>query len=191
MHKSVSFIILCLFLLFSGCCKDACKDVDCGPNGFCVDGTCDCSEGYSGVNCQVNCASVNCNNGTCDPDTGECICDEGYEGDFCDMTIAAKFLGTWIPVEWECSNATTSMTSFTLIQGSEPNQFFFEDDGMMQNLYGFADGTTFTIPLQNDIGVFETFEGDGMLLENGNLLYNITATFEGSPLTCTGTFMME
>ncbi len=31
--------------------EDACADIDCGANGECVDGTCDCDEGFEGETC--------------------------------------------------------------------------------------------------------------------------------------------
>merc|ERR1719167_327046 len=33
--------------------SDPCLDVDCGENGACVDGACDCGEGYSGDACEI------------------------------------------------------------------------------------------------------------------------------------------
>ncbi|MCF8258204.1 MAG: hypothetical protein K9J06_11655 [Flavobacteriales bacterium] len=38
---------------FSACETDACKDVNCGTNGTCVDGDCVCDTGYEGVSCQT------------------------------------------------------------------------------------------------------------------------------------------
>lgn len=38
---------------FSSCETDACKDVDCGEYGTCVDGDCVCDTGYEGVNCDT------------------------------------------------------------------------------------------------------------------------------------------
>jgi hypothetical protein len=38
---------------FNSCTTDACKDVDCGLNGECVDGDCVCDAGYEGVNCET------------------------------------------------------------------------------------------------------------------------------------------
>ncbi len=35
-------------------CKDECKDVDCGSNGECVDGSCVCDAGYLGGNCETS-----------------------------------------------------------------------------------------------------------------------------------------
>jgi hypothetical protein len=38
---------------FNSCTTDACKDVDCGADGTCVDGDCVCDTGYEGVNCDT------------------------------------------------------------------------------------------------------------------------------------------
>lgn len=35
----------------ASCETDVCKDVDCGLNGTCVEGDCECDAGYSGVAC--------------------------------------------------------------------------------------------------------------------------------------------
>jgi len=87
-------LILSLFLITG--CKDACEDIDCGTNGTCIDGTCECEAGYSGANCERNvCDNIQCLNGNCDPKTGECSCNEGYEGATCETEIRAKYLGTF------------------------------------------------------------------------------------------------
>lgn len=40
-------------LFFSGCDTDPCKDIDCGTNGTCVEGTCVCDAGYEGTSCET------------------------------------------------------------------------------------------------------------------------------------------
>lgn len=37
----------------TACVTDACKDVDCGLNGECVDGDCVCEDGYEGADCST------------------------------------------------------------------------------------------------------------------------------------------
>lgn len=49
------FYLCFTILLFTACGDDPmdpCADVDCGANGVCVDGTCDCNEGYYGDLCE-------------------------------------------------------------------------------------------------------------------------------------------
>lgn len=50
-----ALIGLCLFSTtsFFGCSKDKCKDVTCQNGGACVDGTCNCVNGYTGANCET------------------------------------------------------------------------------------------------------------------------------------------
>lgn len=45
------FAILSLVFFFLSCEKDPCETIDCGPNGVCVDGVCDCTPGYEGEFC--------------------------------------------------------------------------------------------------------------------------------------------
>ena len=125
--KLVQLFFLTLLLgLFIGCeTDDLCEDVECGP-GDCVEGICDCPDGFSGVNCEIEeCFGVACVNGDCDPQTetcncdpnyygegcdilcvngelanGNCHCSEGYEGIACETEIRDRFLGTWDVLEW-------------------------------------------------------------------------------------------
>ncbi|MDQ3192523.1 MAG: calcium-binding EGF-like domain-containing protein [Bacteroidota bacterium] len=49
----VAVFALATGLMFATSCKDECKDVDCGANGTCVEGVCDCNDGYEGDNCEA------------------------------------------------------------------------------------------------------------------------------------------
>jgi hypothetical protein len=40
-------------ITYTACNKDECKSVDCGANGTCISGTCSCTTGYEGSNCQT------------------------------------------------------------------------------------------------------------------------------------------
>jgi hypothetical protein len=49
----------CMFLLLESCNKDEeildpCANVTCQNGGDCNDGSCDCPEGFSGVNCEYD-----------------------------------------------------------------------------------------------------------------------------------------
>ncbi|MBU1017758.1 hypothetical protein KKA33_01890 [Patescibacteria group bacterium] len=60
-----------------------CDDVDCGSHGDCVDGVCDCDDGWQGDSCdeQNLCFGIECGNGDCV--NGECACDDNYYGKTC------------------------------------------------------------------------------------------------------------
>lgn len=56
MNKKLFFLpalLLGAFLMFTPSCgeTDPCKDVDCGLNGTCFEGVCECNEGYEGSAC--------------------------------------------------------------------------------------------------------------------------------------------
>jgi hypothetical protein len=48
----VAVFALATGLMFATSCKDECKNVECGTNGTCVDGICDCNAGHEGDNCE-------------------------------------------------------------------------------------------------------------------------------------------
>ena len=69
----------------SGTDPDACDGIDCGLHGVCNNGVCDCTDGYSGIDCNIPpdpCADVDCGaHGTCE--NGSCVCSDGYTGTTC------------------------------------------------------------------------------------------------------------
>lgn len=125
--KSLQLFILALLLGLSTGCRpdDLCEGVDCGP-GDCLEGICDCPDGFSGVNCEIEeCFGVGCVNGDCDPQTqtcncypnyygegcnilcvngefanGNCNCSEGYEGITCETESRCRFIGWWSCNQW-------------------------------------------------------------------------------------------
>ena len=48
--SNLILLIFSIFLAFS--CNDACDLVDCGQNGICNDGSCECDPGYDGKFCE-------------------------------------------------------------------------------------------------------------------------------------------
>ncbi|MDF1697518.1 MAG: hypothetical protein P1U56_16865 [Saprospiraceae bacterium] len=50
MNSFISRLLFLFLLFFAGCSGDPCKNVFCGQ-GTCVEGTCDCPEGYVGEGC--------------------------------------------------------------------------------------------------------------------------------------------
>lgn len=66
---------------------ELCLNVDCGDHGACYDGTCTCTDGYTGNSCENPpdpCIGVDCGDyGTCSD--GTCTCIDGYTGDLCEI----------------------------------------------------------------------------------------------------------
>ena len=53
---SLLFVWVATLLVLGGCSKsdpDACENVSCGTHGVCQDGSCVCTDGYSGSNCDI------------------------------------------------------------------------------------------------------------------------------------------
>ena len=65
--------------------RDMCADVECGLNGYCVNGICVCDSLFTGNKCEIK-------NGCPPPNfvwTGTmCRCQSGYEGENCDRCVA-------------------------------------------------------------------------------------------------------
>jgi hypothetical protein len=52
--KNIKFLLLftVLITIFNSCSKAPCETTTCYNNGVCIDGSCDCPDGYSGEQCQ-------------------------------------------------------------------------------------------------------------------------------------------
>ena len=54
----ISLLLFSVSLLLTVGCNDACEDINCLNDGVCIDGTCECPEGFSGVKCETNLLEV-------------------------------------------------------------------------------------------------------------------------------------
>lgn len=94
-------------------------DIRCQEHGICVNGTCNCSPGYQGRNCDINSCPKGCSsNGVCEKSVNQytryqCVCSKGWSGQACD-----------IPIELYCNddidndNGKISIRIFQLINSS-------------------------------------------------------------------------
>lgn len=142
--KSLELFLLALLLaLFTGCEPDPCDEVACGP-GDCVEGVCDCPDGFTGDNCEIKlCFGVECLNGDCDPQTetcncypnyygencnilcengayenGVCNCSDGFEGIACEYESRCRFIGWWNCVQWTMAPQIGGATTPGALPGS-------------------------------------------------------------------------
>lgn len=80
--KSVTTVLTLSVLI--ACSSDPCEVANC-VNGICIDGTCQCDEGFVGAQCD----ELPCVNGT--TVNGKCECDVGYYGLLCDVNDLSGF----------------------------------------------------------------------------------------------------
>jgi len=93
--KTKLFILLSLFFIgsFTACeneimeDQDPCEQIECLNGGYCLNGSCNCPEGYTGSLCGTNlCANVSCQNGgSCV--NGDCECLIGFSGINCQIEL--------------------------------------------------------------------------------------------------------
>ena len=181
-------IYLCFALaMFSACGDDPidpCAGVDCGVNGECVDGTCDCEEGYSGANCEIfdPCFSIDCGaNGTCVD--GTCDCEDGYYGDNCELLIQDRFVGTWSGLD--CDGDVFNL----LIESGSTAATLIIKEQLFDIDANIVDENNFDLPEQDFfIPIFAiniTVLGTGKILENGKLEFDASITADGEdPESC-------
>jgi len=124
--KYTFFLFFLSFSLFYSCKPAECNK-PCENGGTCVEGQCECPEGFTGLYCDVElepCQQVQykCENGTCDNSTfpPTCICDDGWEGAKCEKAWTDKFLGTW-QISSTCRNG-----NFVIKEGSKGSTLIFE-----------------------------------------------------------------
>lgn len=133
MKPTTLFYLLLVLLSFSISCKkdekekDLCEGVSCVNGGNCLNGNCNCVNGYTGTNCEIApnpCANVTCqNNGvpTASGSNCSCVCQVGYEGTACQTLVRTKFLGSF-SVNETCTSGTDAYS--IIISASNSGDLF-------------------------------------------------------------------
>lgn len=125
-------LVCSLLLLFVGpaCQEDPCASRICTNGGTCVDGDCDCPEGFIGPQCTVpldpclSKACIDASTATCVVGTdgkARCVCEDGFEGELCSDQWTAKFLGPYNATE-SCNGQGLGF-SVNVLDGPEFKKF--------------------------------------------------------------------
>lgn len=126
--KAIHFFVSILFIsLLQFACTEPCDDVICQNGGTCIEGACDCPDGFIGPNCEVKvdpCEIKQCVNAdTCVVNAqGEavCFCATGFEGERCDSTWSNKYTGRFEVTE-SCNSS--SFFEVEIVNGPRFNEF--------------------------------------------------------------------
>lgn len=136
------FLILIVSVVFCGCSKDKCADSGCINGSTCVDGTCNCTNGFTGSKCQTPppkpTASFIMNKLSC---TGRCIVN---------FTSTSSY---GFKYDWEITN--NSVSTFSRYLSGKTVEFDFEDAGTYTIKHTVSNGsgsasTTKTIQIDPD-----------------------------------------
>ncbi|MBX2892269.1 MAG: hypothetical protein KF734_15180 [Saprospiraceae bacterium] len=152
-------LVMGAFLLFMPACgeSDPCKDVECGANGICIEGTCDCDPGYElGASSQ------------------------------CDVEWATKFLGSYTGTDG-CGGALTQPVNITRISERRIRITNFGGFGSYVDAdIKVVSGTANAFELNNFVDPAQRrFTGSGTLTGNAiSATYTVTYT-DGTSETCT------
>ena len=201
MKKIVGLVLFISILGWMGCGADPCASRDCQNGGICIDGRCDCPEGFVGGDCELSvdpCVTKNCNpnqtqrcasNGS----SALCVCEDGFEGDLCDAQWTDKYLNRYEVVE--ICNGKTNQFFSDVEFGPRFKQVTFTN---FHNERSSTSGAKVVVNLvQSEVfDLFEQFMPFGVVTGAGSfsstnmtigLNYQIIET-DGDTLACSATY---
>ena len=158
----IAVFALAIGLMFAQSCADPCKDVECGANGTCVEGVCECNAGFEGDQCETEMRTKFLKTGatvseTCGGTNTPAYTVDIIKGNAIDA-VRIKNLGNY-----DCSGTTS--------------EYYVE---------GTVSGTSLTIPQQtvNILTCSITFSGSGSV-SGTSVSITYTATYTGGSDNCT------
>jgi len=178
------------------CDTDACKDVDCGLYGTCLEGDCVCDAGFGGVNCATDyCAVLTCDATggvkTAVDDACDCVCNAGYEGADCATLERAKFIGSYL-VSDNCSGSGISTYTISVDPASAVTTVLISNfwNEFVNNVTATVSGNTITIANQAPDSDGFTVSGTGTYA-NGILILNYTVSDGTNSDVCQATMVKQ
>lgn len=157
---------------------DLCENITCENGGTCDEGICDCPDGFSGTNCEIEdlCITnpIECQNGgTANSDCTACDCPEGTSGLNCETVWRDALIGSY-DVQSECDNLPIYGEAEITISEEKVtrlNYKFVNGDIYHANFKLYFDMTsssTISIPSQpHTPAQQQDFEGEGTVSEDG------------------------
>lgn len=196
--KKINLLLMALgsMVVLSLASCDPCSDVDCGDNGTCVEGDCECDEGFSGDACEIEdlCVTqdVEClNGGSCDD--GVCTCVTGYEGDDCGTEMRAKFIATFSVTE-VCGSGSDAYTSDITASSADVSNVLISNvyNTFTNNVVATVDGMTLTIASQTPDNDGISIDGTGSISDAGvvTITFNLSDGL-GNSDACTATYTKQ
>lgn len=199
MLKALSPIFVLSLLLLTGCNPDPCAEVECQNGGVCVEGDCDCPEGFFGPECEFQldpctiraCVSSNTESCVVGADgRGFCNCVDGFEGPQCADPWNQKFPGQF--TAQETCNGKQETFGIEVETGPERNQI------TLINFHNQAGNLTTSkivgnlirsslVELYPQFMVYGRVQGVASRSANGDLSLSYQIATESDTLTCIAT----
>ncbi|MEM7368870.1 MAG: hypothetical protein AAF587_09715 [Bacteroidota bacterium] len=197
----IYFPLLCLL----ACRPDPCERRICENDGICIDGTCQCPEGFIGPECNIEldpCKIKQCvSNQTqeCQVNNQKeavCVCKDGFEGDLCQDLWTNKFKGNYDCTE--ACNGESLLFPVTIEEGPEfkritivnfHNQF---NDSLMLESKVVVDLINPTVlEIKDQFMIFGLVEGAGHLQSEDLIVMNYSITTDIDTLSCHASFQRK
>lgn len=193
--------VLLFFLLLSlliGCRPDPCANLDCQNGGVCIDGACECPDGFIGPECVTEldpcilkqCLGAQTESCTLNDDNeAVCNCKDGFEGELCDDLWTEKFSGEFNCIE-EC-DGNSILFPVRIEEGPEFKRITiinfhnaFDDSLMLESKLVAELINPTVLEINDQFMKFGLVEGSGLMQNEDLIILNYSITTETDTLAC-------